>query len=235
MNNIHIFYKHTDKNKINSGRPEWFNYEKCLANLIETIDPYRESISLNMWMDGEYNGNFVEKYDSTYNRLQVKFNHPIKTVLALYEHIKNNTVFDDNDLIYFLENDYLHLKSWPDKVYSLYKKYGQALSYVTLYDHNDKYTYSMYQNLKSQIIVTDDHHWRTVPSTTATFIVSVKTFLEDYDVWMKGQEDHATFLKLGQKNRVLVSPIPALSTHCQNNYLSPTIDWSQISSKTLIK
>ena len=42
------------------------------------------------------------------------------------------------------------------------------------YDHLDKYKLPQYKELKSQIFVTKSCHWRTVPSTTFTFGVTIR-------------------------------------------------------------
>ena len=63
---------------------------------------------------------------------------------------------DKDDLIYFVENDYLHLDSWVSKVLDLFSCYD-SLNYVSLYDHNDKYM-SIYDNLVSKIFTSKTHH-----------------------------------------------------------------------------
>lgn len=236
MSKIHIFYRHTEKNKINNGRPEWFNYEKCFVNLLRTIENYRDRITLTVIMDGEISENFIEKYREKYDLHSMKFYDAIKSHLGLIHYLRDNkSKFNDDDILYTLENDYLHLNDWTLKIDSLYKKYGNVLSYVTLYDHNDKYFYPQYSNLTSQILVTDDHHWRVVSSTTATYMVKAKIYFDDLDIWLKGQEDHPTFLYLQQhKNRCVVSPVPGISTHCMTRYLSPTVDWKSISDSIVL-
>jgi hypothetical protein len=91
----------------------------------------------------------------------------------------------------------------------------------------------MYENLQSKIYVVDDRHWRTAPSTCASFLVDDQTFYQDADVWLLGEEDHPTFLYLGgHRQRTLLTPMPALSTHCMTKYLSPVVDWESINRQT---
>jgi len=54
----------------------------------------------------------------------------------------------------------------------------------------------------------------------------------DMDVWMWGTEDlintkdFAIFLKLREKGRALVQPLPSLATHCLKGYEAPTVGLS---------
>lgn len=44
--------------------------------------------------------------------------------------------------------------------------------------------------------------------------------------------DHDRFIELGKKGRVVITPMPGWSTHCETNYLSPCIDWEQVVKDT---
>ena len=135
---------------------------------------------------------------------------------------------DKDDLIYFVENDYLHIDNWVDKVIDLFSCY-KTLNYVSLYDHNDKYISQGYDSLVSKIITSETHHWRTTPSTCGTFIITRDLFDKDVDVWENTVGDHNTFMYLNQeRQRYVLTPIPGLATHCMDGLLSPTIDWESI-------
>jgi len=128
-------------------------------------------------------------------------------------------------LIYFLENDYLHVDGWLGKVEELFTTYN-GLDYVSLYDHKDKYFLPMYDNLVSKIFITDSHHWRSTPSTCGSFTITKERFDEDYDILSTVRGDHNKFLWLNKnRGRSVVSPIPGLSTHCMEGLMSPTLEW----------
>ena len=55
----------------------------------------------------------------------------------------------DQTIVYFLEDDYLHRAGWADILLEAFTL-DQA-DYVTLFDHQDKYTAPMYENLQSRI------------------------------------------------------------------------------------
>ena len=229
---IYIYYRHAVKNKISPGRPPWFSYEKCFKNLLKTVENY-DNIKLTLAVDGNISRDFVDQYTSKLKRPIEIFLTDYKSSLLSYRsllgHVKSINM-QPTDLVYFLENDYLHLPNWVEKVTELYEKFSN-LCYVSLYDHNDKYFYPMYSDLVSKIITTKSHHWRTTPSTCGSFITNRKIFEEDYDVWSTANGDHNTFLYLAEtRKRSVLTPIPGLNTHCSEELSSPTINWEPINN-----
>lgn len=93
------------------------------------------------------------------------------------------------DLVYFLENDYLHQEGWLSKVFEAYDS-PLPFDYLSLYDHKDKYIYDMYQDLRSKVMCSETHHWRTAPSTCASFIVDAGTLTADHDILGSGLTDY---------------------------------------------
>jgi len=226
---IHILYRHYNvEGSGNKFRPSWFDYEKCFVNLLHTIED--KNVDLHVIMDGDSNGNFIENYKDKYTLYNINAGGDYNSYLETYKYIKTLNV-GDNDLIYFLENDYLHTDNWVEEIVTLFQTYPQGLNYVSLYDHNDKYFLPMYDNLVSKIFTTETRHWRTTPSTCGSYIIPKNIFIEDEDVNTGGPGDHDKFLHLGTtKNRFVLTPIPGLSTHCMEGLLSPTINWKKINN-----
>jgi len=227
---IHILYRHYNvKGSGNTLRPSWFDYEKCFVNLLNTIEG--KNVDLHVIMDGDSTGNFIENYKNKYTLHSINVGGDYNSYLETYEYIKTLNI-DDNDLIYFLENDYLHTDNWIEEIVTLFQTYPQGLNYISLYDHNDKYFLSMYNNLVSKIFITETRHWRTTPSTCGSYIIPKNIFIEDEDINTGGPGDHDKFLHLNStKNRFVLTPIPRLSTHCMEGLLSSTINWKQINNK----
>jgi hypothetical protein len=230
MRKIHIFYSHYNvEGKGDKPRPEWFDYERCFTNLLETTKDM-DDVKIHMIMDGKIKNNWVNKYQNRYTSHEIEGGDMVKVTLNLYNIVKE-TQCDENDLIYILENDYLHTPRWIEQILTLYKEFSD-LSYVSLYDHNDKYFLSMYDNLVSKIWATSTLHWRSTPSTCGSYITTKKIFLEDYNDHTGITTpigDHHKWLFLNQhKNRFVLTPIPGLSTHCMEGLMSPTINWSKV-------
>lgn len=231
---IHIYYRHYNiEGNDRRGRPEWFGFESCFFNLMKTLPGYNSGKHrLNVVYDGNVNenGEIEENWMGTLTHQSHKI-WPIKggsdssSFFQTIEIIKNDENIQPGDLIYLLENDYLHVKGWIDKVFELFLTYN-GVDYVSLYDHNDKYFLPQYFNLLSKIIPTKSHHWRNTPSTCGSFIISKQLFDADYDVLSTMVGDHNKFLWLNEhRDRTVLTPLPGLSTHCMDGLLSPTIDW----------
>ena len=220
---IHIFYRHY--NVIDSkdhARSEGFSYEKCFDNLLKTIENH-PNIKLTVMMDGTKEGTFLENYIG--NIYEFNGGSDMSSFFETVKYAKNQNL-NENDLVYFLENDYLHVNDWVDKVIDLFSTF-QGLNYVSLYDHNDKYFLPMYNDLVSKIIATSKHHWRTTPSTCGSFIINKQILDEDFDILSTMNGDHNKFLYLNStRSRFVLSPIPGLSTHCMNGLMSPAVKWN---------
>lgn len=229
---IHIFYRHYPVSGREDWRPEWFDYEKCLNNLLTTIQN-KDNIKLNIIYDGHKDNNFIFNYDLNFNYIDAKSDYEsFKKTLDI---VKNYDI-DEDEIIYLLENDYLHTNGWDEKVKDFFEI--NKKSYLSLYDHKDKYT-NDYSDLKSKIIISKSSHFRTTPSTCGSFICTKKVLMDDYEahynspnitkIFTNSPVDHAKFLLLNKlKNREVYSPIPGISTHCLSTLTSPLIDWKKI-------
>lgn len=224
---IHIFYSHyyitgTD----NKHRPSWFDYEKCFINLLNTIEG--KNIDLHLIMDGKVEDNWIKKYKDRYTTHEIVGGNMRDAGWQMFEISLKLDGIEDNDLLYFLENDYLHVNDWDKHVLDIYQSY-EGIQYVALYDHLDKYFNPMYDDLVSKLFVSNTHHWRTTPSTCGSFIVPKKIWKEDCNFHTSLEGDHNKWLAINEsKGRFILSPIPGLSTHCMDNFMSPTIDWKKI-------
>jgi len=95
----------------------------------------------------------------------------------------------DEDIFYFVEDDYLHLPKSPEAI----EEGLRYFEYVTLYDHSDKYkmagmTLNPFAKANrysesTEIVKGPTQLWRTSNSTTMTFAVTGKTLKEDADLW----------------------------------------------------
>ncbi len=147
------------------------------------------------------------------------------------------TLPDTNEIVLFQEDDYLYLPNT-----NVEEKIIEALKYsdyATGYLHPDKFwdptrggnPYTPVENVSepTQVIMTKNHFWMLTNSTTNTFATTVGTIRDDLDVWMWGTEDlintkdFAIFLKLRERGKSLVQPIPSLATHCLRGFESPLV------------
>ena len=239
---INIVYRHIpiraesqsrDPNKL---RPQWFSYEACFENLIRTIeeDSKGDQVRVTVIFDGsldEFLNDFMVKYYVKYsNKFSFQFakggSNGATFLIAL--DLMKKSELQGSDIIYFLENDYLHQYGWVSKVLEIFES-PHKVDIVSLYDHRDKYEHTIYDDLTSQIIATDTHHWRTTPSTCGSFLITKTELLEDYDIWTANLIDYLLFPSLYElRGRKLFTPLPGLSTHAMEGFLSPAIDWNAL-------
>ncbi len=147
--------------------------------------------------------------------------------------------FDSEDIVYLLEDDYLHL---PKATPMLLDGFRVGADYVTLYDHPDKYIDSVDGGNPlvrdggelTRLKVGQLSHWKITNSTTMTFATRVGTLRSDWSVFLKYcggnfTDDYKVFRHLAKwKRRQLVSSVPGYSTHCETAFLSPFSDWRSV-------
>jgi hypothetical protein len=220
---IYILYRHTSNiSGLGKNRPKWFSYDKSLENILETIEGL-DFVQLHLMFDGNYTSN-----DPRIHHVECfKGGSDWASYLYTWQYAKNLNI-GDKDIIYIAENDYMFVKGWPRKIMELYQMY-EDISYVSLYDHPDKYTHMIYADLTSAIYHTKTHHWRTVPNTTGSIIFNKQILEEDYDIHTSNASDFGRFEYLRQnRQRFVLTPVPSLATHCEVEYLAPIINWESI-------
>lgn len=246
--NLHIFYRHYNTSLgISKRRPAWFSYESCLANLFETLSKASDSkIFFTLVFDGsefDYKSDFSSKLIEAWSGQHQNFLIDLKLINAGSDKssfaqtvaiAESDELVRDEDLVYLLENDYLHIDKWVNAL-KILSASNIPWDYVSLYDHYDKYPFhpkfhKKYHKLQSMIYVTESNHWRSAPSTCGSFVTRGKTLRED-EYFLKKFKDRKLqpILKL-LKNRLLVTALPGLSTHCMDGLLTPIVDWEKIAN-----
>lgn len=135
----------------------------------------------------------------------------------LYAIGQATVLWDDDEIVYFVEDDYLH----HHRAGEVMKEGLFVADYWTAYDHPDKYMTQYGHGEDCRVTRTPATHWRTSISTTMTFASTVKALKEDYDIWeyyLKGRQhppDHEIFCALGTRAipKKLAVAIPGLACH----------------------
>ena len=142
---------------------------------------------------------------------------------------------EEADLIYFVEDDYLHsLNSIVEMIFSYEKFYSLFSKEIVLLPSDYPYLYTKDENTK--IYLGEKNHWRLVSESLVTFMTS-KTLINKYfselekmgiewiDPWEKPL--HNIY-----KYHPCLSPIPSLAIHCANINsifgVSPMVDIKKI-------
>lgn len=229
---VRIFNLHCNSSKlsVNKLRPEWFNREKIFDSLMLTLDERVEYTAFHDSGNGKIENHFLNK--KNVNKVSKNGGNGAQSFLNLLDYVMDQNYHDD-DIIYFIEDDYIHKQGWVDILIDGFK-YIEA-DYYTLYDHPNKYYPELIDKFPTHLFVTPTSHWRTTVSTTNTFACKVKTLKKHYNIHIqycdleaKWVKDHDKFTHLWSIGSNLLSCIPGYSSHVEENMLSPTIDWSKI-------
>lgn len=211
-------------------KPDYVNNKNCFDNALKVFDKAN-------WLviaDGvnEDTKLYIESKVDNVNHVNVghgagTFNLALDFALTL----------DDYEIVYFIENDYLHKK---DSQLVLESGFDLAFDYVTLYDHPDKYmnpveggnVFCLGRSEETRVFLGEYCHWKLTNSTTMTFSSRVKTLKQDEDVLRKWTNethphDFNMFIELKQRGRRLASSIPGYSTHGETPWLTPLTNWKE--------
>ncbi len=139
------------------------------------------------------------------------------------------------DLIYFVEDDYLHFEPMLEEMVASYERIASQLNKDIFMCPSD-YPYLYMSNEKTNVLIGNKRHWRTIDRTLCTFLTS-KNLLDKYwDNFYKNCLDrHDPFEKYLNEiysKEICISPLKSLSLHLTNinsSYgLSPLIDYKKL-------
>lgn len=132
----------------------------------------------------------------------------------------------DDEFVYFAEDDYLYRPMAIAKMLGFNSVMEN--SFITPYDHPDRYSRGDDRFVESHIEVRDDWHWRTAESTTMTFGASRRLIKDTAHVMRYNAcEGRRMWYSIPARYR-LWSPIPSLATHVHDGVLAPCVDWEKI-------
>ena len=142
---------------------------------------------------------------------------------------------EDADIIYFVEDDYLHTEETITEMIFAYEKFKTIFSNDLVLLPSD-YPYLYTKDEATKIYLGEKYHWRLVSESLVTFMTSKKVIEDNYnslekmgiewlDPWEKPLHD------IYNLNPCL-SPIPSLAVHCANINsvfgVSPFIDLKKL-------
>ena len=153
------------------------------------------------------------------------------------------TNFEDNDKVYFAEDDYIYTKDAA----KIIAEGLDIADYSSGYDHPDKYInhceggpnpFISDGGELTRVLVSESRHWKITNSCCMTFACKVRTIKQDlpiYQTFCGGTHPHdfPMFCELKTRARKLVSCIPAVSTHGETAWLSKFVDWRKAFEDTL--
>jgi len=212
-------------------KPEYISNEKCLSNFVWTFQDHDILVMADNISDKTRG--MIQQHEVPIEHVSVghgagTFNLALDIALT----------YDDDEIVYFVENDYIHLEASPQIIE---EGFSLGASFVSLYDHPDKYLdpskggnpYCEGGGEDTRVYLTESCHWKITNSTTMTFAAKVSTLKRVEPILRKWTcethpNDFQMFLALREQGELLITSIPGYSTHGETAWLSPLTDWSKI-------
>jgi hypothetical protein len=139
------------------------------------------------------------------------------------------------DLLYFLEDDYIHEQNSLNEMLFSYEKFASLIKDELILCPTDfPYLYNKFE--PTQIILGNNRHWRVIEETLCTFLTSKKLLLKHWNTFISmTKTEHLPFEKPLHEiysKQYCLSPIPSLAIHCTNINsiygLSPVLEWKRL-------
>ena len=184
-------------------------------------------------------GNNIEIINLDYSKYQNKISKQknketfanLASLLQSFEIGKNV----GEDLIFFIEDDYLHFEPMLEEMVASYERIASQIDKDIFMCPSD-YPYLYMNNTKTNVLIGNKRHWRTIDKTLCTFLTT-KNLLDKYwdNFYKNCLERHDPFEKYLNEiysKEICISPLKSLSLHLTNinsSYgLSPFINYKKL-------
>ena len=213
------------------------NSEKSVVDKIKLIisNQFFKSRFISLNVDDfkkDINSKNEKKEKVTFNQMSNMSNIHQSLILAK----------ESDDLIYFVEDDYIHSIHAIKEMIFTYEKLSSMLKTELILCPSDyPYLYSEIENAK--IFLGNKSHWRSIKETLCTFLTSKQMVMKYWDeLTSMCKFEHYPFEKplhnIYEKEYCL-SPIPSIAIHCTNINsifgLSPNVDWKKTWEESELK
>ena len=139
------------------------------------------------------------------------------------------------DLIFFVEDDYLHFEPMLEEMIASYERIASQIGKDIFMSPTD-YPFLYMNNEKTNILIGNKRHWRTTKKTLCTFMTSKKLLDQYWEMFQKTCSDRndpfEKYLNEIYLKEFCFSPLKSLSLHLTNinsSYgLSPFIDYKKL-------
>ena len=199
------------------------------SSKIENLDKIKEIIKD---VNGEIISLDTKKYEAKIKKQKTQ--QTFSNLASLYQCFEIGKEIGE-DLIFFIEDDYLHFETMLEEMIATYERVSSQVGKDIFMCPAD-YPYLYMNNEKTNILIGNKRHWRTITKTLCTFLTSKKLLDLYWENFTKNCEDrHDPFEKYINeiyKNEFCISPLKSLSVHLTNvnsSYgLSPFINYKNL-------
>ena len=222
-------------------------------------DPLLEKLNINfILIDHNSSGenlneidNVFKKFHKKYNLINLnvsKFTNNMEKINQRGKMVTNNQMSNManihqslleakkcEDLIYFVEDDYLHKRESLKEMVFTYERVASQINDEIILCPTD-YPYLYTKPEITQNFLGQNYHWRKINETLCTFLTSKKIIEKHWKKYVSMcEKEHAPFEKPLHdiyESELCISPIPSLAIHLTNINsiygLSPNVNWKKI-------
>ena len=264
INSLNIIFRFCTKVKIlNQNKERIFGKEKyeytlrSLNSILKSIQIAKDNFKyLDIKITAIDVGSeeiYVEKIKDMIKNYNINFEYIKLEINELKDFVDQNTSEDQKsmmsnvykslevgkngnyDLLYFVEDDYVHEKDCLNEMLFTYEKFASLIKDELILCPSDfPYLYNKFE--PTQIILGNKRHWRVVEETLVTFLTSKKLLVKHWDTFISMSKiNHNPFEKPLHEiysKQYCLSPIPSLAMHCANINsiygISPIMDWKRL-------
>ena len=139
------------------------------------------------------------------------------------------------DLVFFVEDDYLHFEPMLEEMVASYERISSQIQRDIFMCPSD-YPYLYMNNEKTNILLGNKRHWRTIDKTLCTFMTSkdlLNKYWENFEKTCLDRNDpFEKYINEIYQKEICISPLKSLSLHLTNvnsSYgLAPFIDYKKL-------
>ena len=176
---------------------------------------------------------FINNIEKTNQRGENVTNNQISNMANIHQSLLEAKKCED--LIYFVEDDYIHKKESLKEMIFTYERLASQINNDIILCPTD-YPYLYAKSEVTQNFLGQNYHWRKVNETLCTFLTSKKMVEKYWDKYVSMcKKEHAPFEKPLHdiyEEELCISPIPSLALHFTNVNsifgLSPNVNWKEI-------
>tara|TARA_B100000579_G_scaffold161947_1_gene131510 strand:+ start:875 stop:1867 length:993 start_codon:yes stop_codon:yes gene_type:complete len=155
----------------------------------------------------------------------------LSSLLKCFEIGKN----EGEDLVFFVEDDYLHFKTCLNEMISTYERISSQTNKDLFLCPSD-YPFLYMNEKQTNLLIGSNRHWRTIDKTLCTFLTShnlIKKYWDNfYNNCLDRHDPFEKYLNMIYEKEICISPIKSLSIHLTNinsSYgLAPFIDYKSL-------
>jgi hypothetical protein len=168
---LHVLYRSSGASNL-TGRPAFFSKDRALASLALALEQCGREVEVIFLNDGPIPAERLSAMKDLGEPVRCRDGGKVKSHLSALELVLERG-WDDHDLVYIVEDDYLHS---PDALSRLLEAASEVpeASYFALYATIDW--------LRTEYFQAGETYWHSADSTTSTFAARVGALRKDMSI-----------------------------------------------------